>query len=120
MLAERLKERRQALSMSQTDVCRKSGIAKPTVSQIENGWTQNPHYATLRKLAGALDTTVDFLLGTELSVDEQSCQSCRYFQRSQNENNPNLGLCRRYPPFASGKEYVIVNINKWCGEWKNN
>ena len=75
MLSERVKNRRQALDLSQTDVCRKSGLSKATLSQIENQWTKNPHYDTLRKLAGALETNVDHLLGIDVPVSEQSCES---------------------------------------------
>lgn len=118
MLAERLRNRREVMNLTLTMLAKLSGVSKPYISQIEHGKSKRPSYDILSKLAVPLRTSVDFLMGKGTPIEEQDCESCIYFQRSQNPKNPDIGLCRRYPPFASGKKYVIVNTEKWCGEWR--
>ena len=61
----RLKERRQFLKMSQEELARKSGITSRTVQNYELGNRNPQHIEIVQKLASALDTTVEYLLGNE-------------------------------------------------------
>ena len=49
-----LREKREGQVLSQQDLANKSGVAKPTISRLENGW-HKPNWVTLRKLAAALN-----------------------------------------------------------------
>ncbi|MCX6996125.1 MAG: helix-turn-helix transcriptional regulator [Kiritimatiellaeota bacterium] len=53
-ISERLKDRRQELGLSLSELARRAGTSAATLSRYENGWTRFETY-TLRKLAAALD-----------------------------------------------------------------
>jgi transcriptional regulator with XRE-family HTH domain len=62
---DRLKERRRILGISQAELAKKVGITGRTVQNYELG-TRNPQSIEIaQKLAEALETTVEYLLGTD-------------------------------------------------------
>ena len=68
MLAERLKELRQKLNLSQTELGKRAGIHPVTICEWENGRTEGIKLQSVQKLAAALKVTPNELLG----VDEKS------------------------------------------------
>ncbi|MBQ1790234.1 MAG: helix-turn-helix transcriptional regulator [Oscillospiraceae bacterium] len=54
-----IRERREALNMSQEELAKKSGISRQTISALESGKSENVLVGTLAAIATALDTTVD-------------------------------------------------------------
>lgn len=54
-LGEMLIQARNSRGLNQHELSKKSGVAQATISQIESGYTQNPSFATLKKLFSALD-----------------------------------------------------------------
>ena len=62
---DRLKERRRILGISQAELAKKVGITGRTVQNYELG-TRNPQSIEIaQKLAEALETTVEYLLGND-------------------------------------------------------
>lgn len=55
----KIKEKREALRMTQEELAKKSGVSRTTISNLENGTERATSSKTLLKLARALDTTVD-------------------------------------------------------------
>lgn len=55
----RIKEVREALSMTQEELAEKSGVSRGTISALENGTTRTTTTKTLVLIASALNTTVD-------------------------------------------------------------
>ena len=55
----RIKERREALGMTQEQLAEKSGVSRQTISALESGKSENVLVGTLAAIATALDTTVD-------------------------------------------------------------
>lgn len=55
----KIKEKREALKMTQEELAQKSGVCRTTISNLENGTERATSSKTLLKLARALDTTVD-------------------------------------------------------------
>lgn len=55
----KIKEKREALHMTQEELSQKSGISRGTISALEQGDVRESTTKTLTKLAGALGTTVD-------------------------------------------------------------
>lgn len=49
--------------MSAAELARKSGVSRTTIWALESGRAKNVCLETLRKIAAALDTTVEKLLG---------------------------------------------------------
>lgn len=61
-LGARLKEKRKAAKLTQTDIANKIGITQAGYAFYENGRNE-PDIETLRKLADLFETSVDFLIG---------------------------------------------------------
>ena len=123
MLGARIKERCQALKITTSDLWRKSGISKAYISQMIAGKSISPSYRVIRALAVVLETSSAYLMGDTDSKDAQSCETCKFVDTSLHkmprESNPVYGICRRYPPSAeNGREFPIVKLDKWCGEYK--
>lgn len=49
--------------MSAAELVRKSGVSRSTIWALESGKAKNVYLETLRKIAAALDTTVEKQLG---------------------------------------------------------
>lgn len=64
MLGENIKKIRKNKKLSLRALSEKSGISKTTINEIENGIVTNPTLVTIDKIAKALDTTYEDLLGT--------------------------------------------------------
>ena len=57
----RIKELREALKMTQTELAEKSGISRGTISALEQNTVRETTTKTLVSIAKALDSTVDQL-----------------------------------------------------------
>lgn len=55
----KIKEKREALKMTQEELAAKSGVSRGTICALESGEEKNTSTTTLCKLAKALDTTVE-------------------------------------------------------------
>ncbi len=62
LTGKRIKDLRTAKNMYQKDLAQKIGVAQSVVARYENA-TAKPGIDTLMKLAIALETTTDYLLG---------------------------------------------------------
>ena len=61
-IAEKIKEYRTKLNLTQEELAVKAKIPYTTLVKIESGQVKNPTVKTLKKIATALDITVDNLL----------------------------------------------------------
>lgn len=57
-----IKELRQKLGMTQTELARKAGIKQGVLSYIESGKTKNPRIDTMQAIAAALGVPVERLM----------------------------------------------------------
>lgn len=55
----KIKEAREEIKMSQTELCKKSGVSRATIWALENGRKSITTTKTLLKIAHALGKTVD-------------------------------------------------------------
>ena len=72
-MGHKIKDRREALRMSQEELSAKSGISRQTISSIENNPEKSVSTKTLEKIASALGTTIGnlFLNRMSKSLDAQ-------------------------------------------------
>jgi len=63
MLSENIKRYRNKLGLTQEGLARKADISYNTVIKLETNGIRDPRMQTLKKLAGALETTLDQLVG---------------------------------------------------------
>ena len=61
-IAKRIRDRRRALNMTQSELSAKSHVSRVNISLIENGKCSDIFVGTLTALASALDVTVEFFL----------------------------------------------------------
>lgn len=61
-IADNLKQHRTGQGMSQTELAKQSGVSQAQISHIETGEKKNPGVITIKKLADALQITVEELI----------------------------------------------------------
>ncbi|MBW4435890.1 MAG: helix-turn-helix domain-containing protein [Pleurocapsa minor GSE-CHR-MK-17-07R] len=71
IFGERLREAREALGLTQVQVAIMAGVNQVTINKFESGERDNPTLENLSKLAEALKTTPDFLLGYSGAGDDK-------------------------------------------------
>jgi len=62
VIGENIKKIRQQQSLSQDTLSKKANLAFHTVAKIETGATPNPTIDTVKKIADALDVSLDNLM----------------------------------------------------------
>ena len=62
-LANNIKKLREAKGLSQEKLARLADVANNTLIKMESGENQNPTLVTLKKVAKALNVSVDDLIG---------------------------------------------------------
>lgn len=68
LFSKRLQERRDALRLSQEELASKAKMQATAISHFETGG-RKPSFDNLRRLADALETTVDYLMGRTSTPD---------------------------------------------------
>ena len=63
MLAQIIKELRKKHKISQEELAKQAGITYSTLIKIESGANDNPTIKTMKKIADALDVSLDELVG---------------------------------------------------------
>lgn len=63
MLAQTIKELRKKHKISQEELAKQAGITYSTLIKIESGANDNPTIKTMKKIADALDVSLDKLAG---------------------------------------------------------
>lgn len=63
MLAENIRKYRNKLGLTQEALARKANISYNTVIKLESKGITDPRLETLKKLAGALEISIDELAG---------------------------------------------------------
>lgn len=61
-IAENLKQQRKDQKMSQVELAQASGVSQAQISHIESGLKKNPGVITIKKLADALNVSVEKLI----------------------------------------------------------
>lgn len=71
-LSDRLREIRQRKGWTQNHLAEVSGVPQPSIWRLEKGLILNPKSSLLRKLAEALEVSMDYLVSEEegISFDE--------------------------------------------------
>lgn len=125
LIGERLKSVREFRKLKGIELSAASGVSFPAISQIEGHKRPNPAPDTLQKLAGALDISVDFLLGLEdadLPLEHALArQSFRVFLRQRGERLAvddeermrRISLLRSAPKTVQQWEDFLANIEQW-------
>jgi XRE family transcriptional regulator, master regulator for biofilm formation len=65
MLGETIRRLREEKGYTMTELAKYADVSKSYLSQIERCHQNNPSLQFLNKVAGSLDTSIDYLLGVE-------------------------------------------------------
>ena len=68
MLARTIKELRKKHKISQEELAKQAGITYSTLIKIESGANDNPTIKTMKKIADALDVSLDELAGRNKKI----------------------------------------------------
>lgn len=68
-LAERLRARRKAASLTQVELAERAGVSQSVVSRLESGATTDASWSVMAAIANALGVSADELLSGEASAD---------------------------------------------------
>ena len=63
-LAQRIRQRREQLAMSQSALARRTGVPQSRISEFENGSKTGMTLDTAKRLARVLGVSIDYLAGT--------------------------------------------------------
>ncbi|MBC2592861.1 helix-turn-helix transcriptional regulator [Ruficoccus amylovorans] len=105
---DRLKALRERRQLSQADVAERSGLMPAAISHFETG-KRSPSFDNLRKIADALDVSVDYLLGR---IDEEQYgmgsvsapRSRELFRNAENLSDSSLNFLNEMAKALSEKE----------------
>lgn len=64
-MSERIKERRNAVGLTQEELGEKLGLKKSAIAKYENGRVENIKRSTIQKMAVVLECSPSYLLGFE-------------------------------------------------------
>jgi transcriptional regulator with XRE-family HTH domain len=93
-ISKRIRQRREELHMTQTDLGKKVEKSTQVISNWERGYTPTINYDDIVKLAEVLSVTVDWLLGTKsLALDENDADT--YDERIANLSKENQQVIER-------------------------
>jgi transcriptional regulator with XRE-family HTH domain len=63
-LAQRIRQRREQLAMSQSELARRTGVPQSRISEFEHGSKTGMTLDTAKRLARVLGVSIDYLAGT--------------------------------------------------------
>jgi len=74
MLGQRIKQARERKGWSQRELARQAGVRHAIISELETGKKTDTIGIILKRLARALGTSVDYLLGTFEDDDQEDAE----------------------------------------------
>ena len=80
-MGERIRTLRKEKGFTLDRLAKAAGASKSYIWELENKAPPRPSAEKLSKIAEALDTTVDALLGTDVSADEMSPEDKVFFRK---------------------------------------
>ena len=117
--SKNLKQIMYEREMSQKDLCGLTGLSPASVSQYLSGATGNPKPATMKKIADALETSVEYLIGEtdepDITPEGLPCKKMTVEEAAKrlgkSEQFVRVALQRGKAPFGFA---VQMNSGKWC------
>lgn len=100
--AERLKVVREEKGLSQTELAAKTGLQPSAVSHFESG-RRSPSFDNLRRLADALNVTIDYLLGRSNQREAVGPASDLLFRNYERLSNEDQEQVNKFAEFLAEK-----------------
>jgi len=74
LIGEKIRKIRQERNMTLDDLSKSSGVAKATLSRMENG-VVGGNFKTLNKIAQTLDISIDYLISESKKANDENIES---------------------------------------------
>lgn len=74
IVRDRIRECRESLKLSKTNLAEKTGLTISAISQFESG-ERDPSLESLNKLADALHVSVDYIIGREDEISDKNIKA---------------------------------------------
>jgi transcriptional regulator with XRE-family HTH domain len=121
VLADRLKAARRRKEWSQRDLARESGVPYTTIWRLENGRTAEPKMGVLQKLSDALDTSIDYLVGSTQSMETDSAllevdKVERAYEFARGDTDFQFGTRLRGELSIEAKRFIVELYEKATGK----
>lgn len=95
LFKKRLVGIRKVRNLSQDELAKRAGLPSTAVSHFESG-ARKPSFDNLRKLADALDVSIDYLMGRTEEVDGNLIKDAQIFRDYQNLKEEDRELARDF------------------------
>jgi transcriptional regulator with XRE-family HTH domain len=107
LLGSIVKERRELLNISQTDLAKRMGVHQSYVSDLESGKKANPTKETLWKLADALEICQEeFLIALASSEEERKAIIAEY-DKTDDISKEDFELIRKLKQMGAGDRQLF-------------
>jgi XRE family transcriptional regulator, fatty acid utilization regulator len=119
LIGHRLRERREWLKLTQSDLCVKTGIGISSLSEFEND-KREPTLSQLKKLATAMGTDVAQLLSTQASREQTVRWREKPATNAEQIEGRFLKLCRQYHDLERwmGQEPIhLRKVDRFPSSW---
>ncbi len=113
-MARRLKELRDARTLSTRELARQAGVAQDTITKLEGG-RRGAHPGTIRKLAAALNVSASEL-GYLRDQGGENSPKVRASHPSEVEKVSDEAQRRRFNYLAGGLEQDVARWDRWISE----
>lgn len=111
-LGELFKQTRRATGMTQTELSKRSGIQKGTVSKIENDEVKRPKFSTVQPLSAALNISLDTLIDYYVEIEKRPDSLLHILQFTIQHQSSKETICKvasKYLESANEDSYDLTN-----------
>ena len=95
LFKKRLQQTRKTRKLNQEELAVKAGLATTAVSHFESG-TRKPSFDNLRKLADALEVSIDYLMGRTTNISGEQAHKAEIFRDYDNLTDDDRELARDF------------------------
>lgn len=116
-LAENVKHHQELKDMTTAEFAEKANLPADTINKIRSGTTQNPNMETLKRMAAALDCTIDELAG----IEKDELADVRDLLSEQMPTDPEAMValfCRTLRHQTINHEKTLAEIRKDRNWWR--
>ncbi len=92
---KRLKHTRDLRKLNQESLAKKAGLPSTAISHFESG-TRKPSFDNLRKLAEALEVSIDYLMGRTANISGNQTHEAEIFRDYENLSDDDRELARDF------------------------
>lgn len=95
LFKELLQQTRKMRELNQEELAKKAGLASTAISHFESG-ARKPSFDNLRKLADALEVSIDYLMGRTAKISGDQAHQAEIFRDYENLTDDDRELARDF------------------------